>query len=441
MNILSYMKNFVPVFILTIFCFCNPGIAQINTDNSKIDILLIHGNNKKVIDTCQQILAVDSLNSEIYFKMGLAYQNLLYEDKSLDCFLKSATISPENNTYNFMVAKSYFIKGKTNRAKPILVKLCESDTMNWAYAYYLTTIYLLEEKYDESIKIYNRFYKQDSSNYVFMDKIGFANLRNGDSDKAMKMFKRSLEINPKNINAIKNLSYLYAATYSVDTATRLLTKGIKIDPTDMDLYARRAALNYTINSFKKALDDYLKIINSGDSSALNLKRTGIAYANNGRSDEAVRFLGRAFDRDTMDIEIVSNLAINYAILKDYKNSIYFYRFLLKRLTPAIAQLGRNNLLLAEVLKSDGQYAEAIEAYLKSQEFRSDNSVYMRIANLYDEKLKDPRKAIHYYEVYLEKQKKSKDDFDTDYTESIKQRIEYLNKQNGNQKTKINLKSQ
>ena len=114
--------------------------------------------------------------------MGLAYQNLLYEDKSLDCFLKSATISPENNTYNFMVAKSYFIKGKTNRAKPILVKLCESDTMNWAYAYYLTTIYLLEEKYDESIKIYNRFYKQDSSNYVFMDKIGFANLRNGDSD-------------------------------------------------------------------------------------------------------------------------------------------------------------------------------------------------------------------------------------------------------------------
>jgi tetratricopeptide (TPR) repeat protein len=431
MNTLNNMKIIVLTLILSVSGFFYSGFSQTNPDNSKIDILLIHGNNKKVIDTCQQILTTDTLNSETYYKMGLAYQNLLYDDRALDCFLKAATISPDNNNYNFMVAKIYFTKGKTNKALPILEKLCEIDTMNWAYAYYLTTIYLQKEKYDESIKIFNRFYKQDSSNYVFMDKIGFANLRKGESDKAMVMFNKSLAINPKNINAIKNLSYLYASTFSVDTATRLLTKGIRIDPTDMDMYARRAALNYSIYSFKKALDDYLRIINSGDSSALYLKRAGIAYANTGRSDEAVRFLGKAFERDTLDFEIVSNLAVNYAILKDYKNSIYYYKFVLKRLTPAIAQLGLNYLLLASVLKSDNQYIEAIEAYLKSQEFRSDNSVYMNIANLYDEKLKDTHKAIHYYEVYLDKQSKSKDNYATDYTESIKQRIEYLKKTNSN----------
>jgi tetratricopeptide (TPR) repeat protein len=427
MNTLNNMKIIVLTLILSVSGFFYSGFSQTNPDNSKIDILLIHGNNKKVIDTCQQILTTDTLNSETYYKMGLAYQNLLYDDRALDCFLKAATISPDNNNYNFMVAKSYFTKGKTNKALPILEKLCEIDTMNWAYAYYLTTIYLQKEKYDESIKIYNRFYKQDSSNYVFMDKIGFANLRKGESDKAMVMFNKSLAINPKNINAIKNLSYLYALTFSVDTATRLLTKGIKIDPTDMDMYARRAVLNYSIYSFKKALDDYLIVISSGDSSALNLKRAGIAFANTGRSDEAVRFLAKAFERDTVDFEIASNLAVNYAILKDYKNSIYYYKFVLKRLTPAIAQLGLNYLLLASVLKSDNQYIEAIEAYLKSQEFRSDNSVYMNIANLYDEKLKDTHKAIHYYEVYLDKQSKSKDNYATDYTESIKQRIEYLKK--------------
>ena len=427
MNTLNNMKIIALTLILSVSGFLYSGFSQTNADNSKIDILLIHGNNKKVIDTCQQILTTDTLNSETYYKMGLAYQNLLYDDRALDCFLKAATISPDNNNYNFMVAKSYFTKGKTNKALPILEMLCENDTMNWAYAYYLTTIYLQKEKYDESIKIYNRFYKQDSSNYMFMDKIGFANLRKGESDKAMVMFNKSLVINPKNINAIKNLSYLYASTFSVDTATRLLTKGIKIDPTDMDMYARRAALNYSIYSFKKALDDYLKIINSGDSSALNLKRAGIAYANTGRSDEAVRFLGKAFERDTLDFEIVSNLAVNYSRLKDYKNSIYYYKFVLKRLTPAIPQLGLNYLLLAEVLKSDNQYVEAIEAYLKSQEFRSDNGVYMSIANLYDEKLKDTPKALHYYEMYLEKQRKSKETYDADYTDSIKQRIEYLKK--------------
>jgi hypothetical protein len=92
-----------------------------------------------------------------------------------------------------------------------------------------------------------------------------------------------------------------------------------------------------------------------------------------------------------------------------------------------SQLGLNYLLLAEVLKSDNQFVNAINAYIKSQEFRSDNSVYMIIANLYDEKLNDTPKAIRYYELYLNKIKNSKDKTNTEYTESITKRIESLKK--------------
>ncbi len=63
---------------------------------------------------------------------------------------------------------------------------------------------------------------------------------------------RSLSLNPKDINALKNLAYLYAGTTSADTALQLLTRGIGIDSTDMDLYARRAAINFTILNYKKA---------------------------------------------------------------------------------------------------------------------------------------------------------------------------------------------
>jgi hypothetical protein len=47
--------------------------------------------------------------------------------------------------------------------------------------------------------------------------------------------------------------------YAADTALKLLSKGIAIDSTDIDLYARRAAINYTISDFKKALSDNLII--------------------------------------------------------------------------------------------------------------------------------------------------------------------------------------
>jgi tetratricopeptide (TPR) repeat protein len=418
------MKRTTLILILLVFIISLPGLAQNKPDNSKIDIMLIRGDFNKAIDTCNQILATDTLNSEVFYKLGLAYQNLLSDDKSLECFLKAATISPDNNNYNFTVAKSYINKGKTNLAKPLLLKLCATDSMNWPYAYYLTSIYMQEEKYDESIRIYYRFYKQDYFNYIFADKIGFAYLKKGDSDGAIDMFKRSLTLNPKNTNAIKNLAYLYAPT-RVDTALQLLTKGIEIDPTDMDLYARRAAINFTIFNYKPALNDYLKLLSSGDSSVLNLKRTGIGYGKFNQPKEAVMYLLKAYYKDSTDLDVLSNLAQNYFQLKEMKNSAYYYRCLISILSPFGNQLGLNYLLLAEALKSGNQYVEAITAYLKSQEFRSDIRVYMIIANLYDEKLKDTPKAIRYYELYLNKIKNSKDKYDADYTESVRKRIESL----------------
>lgn len=260
-----------------------------------------------------------------------------------------------------------------------------------------------------------------------MDKIGFACLKKGDFDKAIDMLSRSLELNPKNINAIKNLAYLRSRTFSVSTAIKLLTKGIEIDSTDMDLYARRATINYTIFNYKLALDDYLRILSSGDSSAFNLKRAGLSFAHIFEQQEAVNYLLKAYKKDTTDLEVLSNLAQNYRVLNDLKNSAYYYRCLIDLLTPFSDKLGLNYLLLAEILKADSQYIEAINAYIKSQEFRNDISVYMIIANLYDEKLKDTSKAIRYYELYLNKLKNSKDKYDADYSESIRKRIESLKK--------------
>jgi len=421
------MKTTIVSLILLVFIISLPGLAQNKPEYSKIDIMLIRGDFKKAIDTCNQILATDTLNSEVYYKLGLAYQSLLSDDKSLECFLKAATISPDNNNYNFTVAKSLFNKGKINKAKPLLLKLCSADSMNWAYAYYLTSIYMQEENYDESIGIYYRFYKKDYNNYIYTDKIGFAWLKKGDSEKAIDMFKRSLELNPKNTNAIKNLAYLYAGTIGGDTAIQLLSIGIAIDSTDMDLIARRAAINFTISNYELALDDYLKLLSSGDSSVLNLKRTGMGYGKLRQPKHAIEFLLKAYNKDSLDLDVLSNLGQNYFQLKEMKNSAYYYRSLIKVLSPFGSQLGLNYLLLAEALKSDNQYAEAISSYLKSQEFRSDNSVYMIIANLYDEKLKDTPRAIRYYEVYLNKIKNSKDKYDADYTESVRKRIESLKK--------------
>jgi len=71
MNKLKNMKRNVLASLFVTFIILLPGLAQEKPDNSKIDIMLIRADFKKAIDTCDQILSTDSLNSEIYYKRDL----------------------------------------------------------------------------------------------------------------------------------------------------------------------------------------------------------------------------------------------------------------------------------------------------------------------------------------------------------------------------------
>jgi len=415
-------------FVITlIFCGINQLMAQNIPVNSRIDLMLIRGDYEKVIDTCKQILTYDSLNPEIHYKMGIAYQNTLEEDLSLNSYYQAANLNPDNKVYNFMLAKGYYGKEKFKLAEPLLSKLCSIDSMNWVYAYYLTSIYMQSNKFDEAINIYKRFLMKDSNNYVYLDKIAFASLKKEDFMYATDLYNKSLSINNKNLTAIKNLAYLYSVTMKSDTAIQLLTKGIEIDSSDMDLYARRAQLYYSKNYTKRALDDYLVILASGDSSEIYLKRAGIGYSYNLQPREAIIYLLKAYKTDSSDYETCSFLGQCYYKIKDMKNSIYYYNRVIKILTPVNLQLGLTYVLYAESQKSNVMYQDAIASYLKAQSIKSDPNIYMIIANIYDEKFNDKEKAIYYYQKFLDNFKNSKMNFTPDYVETIKKRLEFLKK--------------
>lgn len=419
------MKRIIILTILLSTAFCIKSISQTGSEYSKIDILLVNGDYKAVIDTCNKILEKDSLNAEITFKLGLAYQNILSEENAMTCFQKASSLKPENKSYKFMVAKSLYNKGKTALAKPIFSDLYKADTLNWVYAYYLTSSLMQEGKFDESIDIYYRFYFQDTLNYTITDKIGYAYLKKNDYINGIAFYNKSLAINEKNITAIKNLAYLYAMTYRIDTGIVLLSRAIKMEPAEMDLYARRAALNFSKNYTKRALDDYLKIMQTGDTSTLYLKRVGIGYTNNLQVSESIPFLLKAYKRDTTDNEVINFLARNYEKLKELEKSEFYYFKTIRNLSPYSYQLYMAYYLLAEVYKRDGKYEEAIFNYLNSQKINSDPNISLTIANLYDEKIKDPKKAIFYYDQYLNTLRTVKPNYSADYVESIMKRVEYL----------------
>jgi tetratricopeptide (TPR) repeat protein len=125
-------------------------------------------------------------------------------------------------------------------------------------------------------------------------------------------------------------------------------------------------------------------------------------------------------------------------MNDPRNSIRYYKRVIKLLTPITGQMGIATIMLAEAQKNGGYYKEAISSYLTAQKYSSDVNLYMIIANLYDEKLKDTPKAIYYYELFLDKTKKSRMRIEPDYINKVKERLEYL-KNPDKQPEKIQLK--
>ena len=88
-------------------------------------------------------------------------------------------------------------------------------------------------------------------------------------------------------------------------------------------------------------------------------------------------------------------------------------------------MGIASIMLAEAQKAAGLYNDAINTYLSSLKLSSDLNLYMIIANLYDEKLKDTTKAIRYYDLFLNKIRTDKITYKSDYVESIKERKKFL----------------
>jgi len=416
------MKSFKLIIMILLAAGLN---AQTPDPKPGLDKMLMQGEYEKVIDSCKQILLTDSLDAEIYFKLGTALQSTLMDEQALSAFQKAVSLDSANRNYNFILAKSYYSKSKNRLAEPLFSNLYGNDTLNWVYAYYLTSIYMQENRFDESIKIYDRFLKKDSANYAFHDRKGFALLKKGVYDSARIMYEESLQLKPDNTSAIKNLAFLYAEDNRRDTAVYILTEGIKIDPSDMDLYVRRAQLNYSRNYNKRALDDYLVILASGDSTELYLKRAGIGYCNNLQQNLAIKYLLLAYKIDSSDYETCSYLGQSYYKLRDMKRSIYYYEKVLKILAPITNQTRLSQILLAESLKEDGQYREALNTYLKAQQIKPDPNIYMIMANIYDEQFNDKKSALRYYQLYLDNLKSGGGMVSREYLDAIMKRMEYL----------------
>lgn len=398
--------------------------------------MLVNGDNRSAADTCRMILSSDSLDAAVWYKLGLAYRNMQPDEHSLECFIRAAECDTANNLYKFNLAKAWLSKNKKFRARPLLEELCAADSLNRDYAFQLGSLYMDEGTYEKALKLYSVFYDQDTSDHVILGKIGFVKLRQGKYEESISYYERSLDKYPKNLDAVRNLSFLYPNVNKTDTALLLLDRAIATEQDDVDLYARRGTIYWARELYKPALEDYMTILELGDSSFLYLKRAGIASVRRMKYPEALPLLLKAHMKDTTDYETIDYIAQCYIAKSDFYKTHYYYEKIIEMLKPLSHQLGVTHMNNGQAVYLLNDYNKALDNYLKCYELTKNTTVLMLIANVYDENLNNPARALPYYRQFLSIYKTKKNvTYTEDYITSIRNRVDYLERKQAEQKAK------
>ena len=424
------MKKFIVIIVLLAILY--PVNAQNSDVSDEVEQLMKNGEFGQVIGTCL-LLLMDSveLDSELYYDMGIAYQNLLQEESAIECYQKALEQSPNNKAYNFVLAKSYYNDGMYDLAEPFFKKLCDMDSLNWAYAYHLTSIYMQQERYDDAIAVYTKLWNSDPQNFDYLNRIGYATMKKGEHDQAMEIFYKALGIEEQNVAAMRNLAYIYTMRGEYDTALVLLGEGIKIEPENKAILNSRAEINFALNYKKRAMDDYLSILAMGDTTVMYLKRIGIGYSYNLQFDLAAEFFERALLLDPKDYEICAYLGQAYQKEDEYEKSEYYYNMEIDLLYPMQRQMLSTMGTLASMQLAEEDISKALDNYKKSLNSSFNLSTIMQIANIYDAKLNDRENAIKYYEMFLDEdhfRDLNIHIYPDSYIESVQARLDYLKRQ-------------
>src|SRR4029450_9364395 len=135
---------------------------------------------------------------------------------------------------------------------------------------------------DYQIGYYQQILKRNPRNTTVLLGLGDALIRKaretGDPsyfNRAEDALKKSLEINPNNAGAMRHLAYVFYACHEFEPAAVHATKAIEMDAADGDSYGILGDALMETGEYKKAENDYQKMMQLEESLYSYARRAGL----------------------------------------------------------------------------------------------------------------------------------------------------------------------
>lgn len=409
---------FVTVFLsfYVYFSYCQ------QKENKPVNQLLYEGFFEEAVLVIQDSLRTDSVNPVLYYQLGKAFLGLDRYPHALNSFKKSHQADTAFIPSLKELGLLYDYMGQSKKSIAFFQKVLVLEPNSYGIMSDLARIYKNNGFYLDAIQLYLYLIQSFQDNYVYHKNLGECYLKKNNPIEAHKYFSSAHELNPADLDVIIRLGNLTVKTGNYPEGIAFTRHGLNIDSTNIDLLKLNGYLHMLHEHSDTAILRFERCMALGDSSFFTHKYLGLSHYQKDEYDDAARYLAVSAKLDSSDIEnyFYYASALSKALYK--KEAIEAFEKLLQILEPPGDLLVDVYTALAENYRYLSQSEEALTYELQLIELDGNPIWYIRVASFYDYRNRDGKKAISYYQQFIDQMG---EESTNPYVEVAKNRIQKI----------------
>lgn len=226
--------------------------------------------------------------------------------------------------------------------------------------------------------------------------------KNKQYERALEVYNKVLQIDGSLQDVWIDIGHVFEALGRIDEAIEAMEKGMS--ERENQIYAHNALMNLYLKRFaqKRERTDFDRGIWHADrqleitENAYFYRERAYFYIEDMQLEPALRDIKKSYELDPEDLYALSSMGYIYRLMGEYKKAIFYYGLAEKHANTSSQKFSLYRWW-GPIYERDGQFAKALECYMKCLKIDPDASdVFEEAANIYM-RTNDYAKAARYYE--------------------------------------------
>lgn len=290
-----------------------------------------------------------------------------------------------------------FRTGQYTQAKPLLQKYSDESM------YFLKYISILEfeGEFHTAIRQLNIKLSEDSLNLEYLTHLGDNYYKIDSIQLAVGVFEDILVINPNDQLTAYKLANSYIKLKEYKPAIEICDIALKNDSTIKKFVQTKGIASFRLKNYKEAEACFKQLLLQGDSGKFILKHLGMSEFNTTEYKKSREHLLQAYKIDSNDFEICYMLGRCFLNSPTPAKGLYYFERVESLIQPDTILLSELYNDKHSIYSTLDMYEKALECYKKAYEYNPKPEYIFFIASYYQNKLDDKKRALEYYERFIE----------------------------------------